>query len=103
MLVSFTHLVLRSACPTNWTEIDVHRALSSLEGGSSDWPVTGPFQVGAVVERRTPAQISLMFGPEFAVALAGLVPGQWSEPIASRLGQHLVRVDRVEPTRAHAA
>jgi parvulin-like peptidyl-prolyl isomerase len=42
---------------------------------------------------RTPEQIAAMFGTQFALAVAKVQPGAWSEPLESGLGWHLVWVD----------
>jgi len=42
---------------------------------------------------RTPEQIAAVFGTQFALAVAKVQPGAWSEPLESGLGWHLVWVD----------
>jgi parvulin-like peptidyl-prolyl isomerase len=42
------------------------------------------------------------FGKEFADALAGLAVGEWSEPVTSGFGKHLVRLIAIEPSQAPA-
>lgn len=41
------------------------------------------------------ARIAADFGDEFAAALAGLKPGNWTGPVASGFGLHLVRIRAV--------
>jgi len=42
------------------------------------------------------------FGKEFADALAGLTVGEWSQPVSSGFGMHLVRLNAVEPSQVPA-
>jgi hypothetical protein len=51
-----------------------------------------PFTLGQVITAATPIQLRREFGPDFSSALQKLRPDQWSPPIASGLGLHLVRV-----------
>ena len=48
---------------------------------------------------RTPEQIAAVFGTPFALAVARVQPGAWSEPLESGLGWHLVWVDSSVPGR----
>lgn len=52
-------------------------------------------------ERRsvTANQVVAEFGLAFARSLAALPPGQWQGPVASPLGLHWVRLERIEPGR----
>jgi hypothetical protein len=45
----------------------------------------------------TPADVDGTFGAEFAEAVMKVPAGQWSGPIASGYGLHLVRVEKIEP------
>lgn len=47
----------------------------------------------------TPAQVADRFGPEFAEALGRAPEGEWTGPLASGFGAHLVRVDARRPGR----
>lgn len=51
-----------------------------------------PFLVGAVVESTDAARLRRDFGPAFAAAVAQLPAGEWSAPVPSAFGLHLVRV-----------
>lgn len=72
--------------------------LASLRAGGSAEGVPAPLP--AHLDGATGSTISATFGDEFAIALRTLPPGQWSGPIASGLGLHLVRVTaRVAPQK----
>lgn len=51
-----------------------------------------PFIAGGALRSTTRTQLAKVFGDGFATAVAGLAPGQWSEPIRSPYGLHLVWV-----------
>lgn len=51
-----------------------------------------PFTLGQIITAATPIQLRREFGPDFSSALHKLRPNEWSSPIASGLGLHLVRV-----------
>lgn len=51
---------------------------------------------------RTPEEVGKEFGPDFAAALLKLEPGTWAGPIRSGYGEHLVRIDTLEPSRLPA-
>jgi hypothetical protein len=56
-----------------------------------------PFPIGAQLSAYTPTQLAGRFGKPFADQVLALAPGQWSEPIASPYGVHLVWVDAHAP------
>lgn len=45
------------------------------------------------------AAIRQMFGPEFADALDGVMPGKWAGPVKSAFGLHIVFVSEHQPSR----
>lgn len=51
-----------------------------------------PFPFGHDLERQSEADLARSFGASFAASTFALEPGQWSEPIESAYGIHLVRV-----------
>jgi hypothetical protein len=56
-----------------------------------------PFLVGQVVANADAARLRSDFGPGFEEALAQLQPGEWSAPVNSSFGLHLVRVTERRP------
>lgn len=61
-------------------------------------PLGEPFPVSReVVQHAT--RLAQDFGPQFAQALQALPVGEWSEPIPSRYGWHLVKVRARSPQR----
>ena len=59
------------------------------------------FWLGADVALSEP-ELDRVFGPGFAARVRALPPRQWSEPIPSAYGTHVVRIDEREPGRLPA-
>ena len=56
------------------------------------------FARGATVGPATPAELTRIFGADFTTAVAALPVGEWSAPIASAYGLHIVRIDARLPS-----
>jgi parvulin-like peptidyl-prolyl isomerase len=54
--------------------------------------LSDPFPLAPRLDGRSQAVIARHFGADFAAAVMALEPGEWSEPIASPFGLHLVWV-----------
>jgi hypothetical protein len=76
-----TQLLERLASPSPPSPLDVGDA-TLLPGSMRD---------------ATPADVDNTFGAEFAEAVMKAPAGQWSGPIVSGYGLHLVRVEKIEP------
>jgi parvulin-like peptidyl-prolyl isomerase len=59
----------------------------------SDEAMGDAFLHGFEFTERETQEITALFGGEFAAQLAALREGEWSEPVASSYGLHLVRVE----------
>lgn len=57
------------------------------------------FLLGHHLPPRTPSQLERNLGPSFAAAVTALPPGEWSEPIESSYGVHLVWIHETVPAR----
>jgi hypothetical protein len=69
-----------------------HNASPALAATRSD-----PFVLGATLQARSRADLARQLSGSFADAVMALPVGQWSAPIASPFGLHLVRVDERRP------
>jgi parvulin-like peptidyl-prolyl isomerase len=82
------------------------KALAKLAGQSEDAKIAGsladPFMFQEYYRDRAPDYLGKEFGPQFALAVAKLLPGSWQGPIESGFGWHLVFVDTVIPGRLPA-
>lgn len=75
-----------------------HEALAALRKGASDETLGDPFLHGFEFAERETEELAALFGSEFAAQLAAGREGEWSGPVTSSYGLHLVRVaDRSEP------
>lgn len=91
--VSFRHVFVSkerhgAAAPARAEEL-----LASLRAGADPASLGDPFLLGAVFARRTRADLEGAFGPSFAEAALAAPQGEWSGPVSSTFGEHLVRVD----------
>lgn len=72
---------------------------AQLRGGAR-WEALGAtISLTKSRERATKSDIARDFGDEFAAGIAPLAAGEWSGPISSGFGQHLVRVRAVTAPR----
>ncbi|HEX4848369.1 MAG TPA: peptidylprolyl isomerase, partial [Novosphingobium sp.] len=85
---SFEHVYLGADTPQARAEAE--RQLQRLHKGEA---VAGvPLPIPARFAKASSSDISGQFGDEFTLALRNLPTGQWSGPVASGLGLHMVRV-----------
>lgn len=90
--VSFTQLYFR-------TEAEARRARDKLKTRSAD-DLGDPSMLGRDYAQADEQTVASVFGPEFAGRIFDLAPGQWSDPLASSYGFHLVRVDAQQAGQA---
>jgi hypothetical protein len=73
--------------------------LPALEAGKIDFEAIGdPFWVGQRMERYTAEQARVIFGDAFTATVDALPAGEWSGPVESSRGWHLVRLAEFHPT-----
>jgi hypothetical protein len=79
---------------------DAEAELSKLKRDPSQGaPASGdPFMLGKRFADRSETDLAGLFGPAFAKEVFALPPGDWSGPIASSYGMHLVRVENITPS-----
>lgn len=101
-LTSFRQIFLNPRLRRETLVEDAEALLSELRTGDSDSDLA---QLGDSIllpfenPRMRMQQIAGQFGPDFAEALADVVPGEWSGPIESAYGAHLVLVNEKSPGR----
>jgi len=91
--VSFRHVYFSKEKRGAKGETAAREALAALTGGASDDSMGDAFLHGFAFAEREPQEITALFGGEFAAQVASLREGEWSGPVASSYGLHLVRVD----------
>jgi hypothetical protein len=80
----------------------ITKARSALQRGADPATLGQPTLLPARQDRVPLDLVARDFGKEFADALAGLAVGEWSEPVTSGFGKHLVRLNAIEPSQAPA-
>lgn len=76
--------------------------LSRLRAGESPDAVGDPTLLPRDVRAATPMQVSRRFGVPFAERLVDVPEGEWSGPVASSFGLHLVKITERTPGRLPA-
>ncbi len=97
--VSFRHVYFSKEKRGANYEAAAREALADLAKGVSDEAMGDAFLHGFEFAARDAQEITALFGEEFAAQLAALREGEWSEPVASSYGLHLVRVDARGPVQ----
>jgi len=85
--VSFTHVFLGP------DDRRAHDVLAELKRGADPQSLGAPFAHPPTVLLRSLRWVDTRFGGAFSAAVGQLTVGQWSGPIRSAYGHHLVRVD----------
>ena len=96
--VSFRHVYFKTEKRGAGTEAAAAEALAALAKGANDETMGDPFLHGFEFVEREQDDVIAAFGREFAEKLAAQPTGEWSGPVESSYGLHLVRVEaRMEP------
>lgn len=94
--ITFTHVFVdpdRRGAETLGDAAEIREALEKLEDPADGAKDLGdPFMLQSYYPERTEAEISKLFGGEFANSVAGLDEGVWHGPILSGYGVHVVYV-----------
>ncbi|MFO0587173.1 MAG: peptidyl-prolyl cis-trans isomerase [Polyangiaceae bacterium] len=88
--VSFRHVFLSRDRHGDALAKDAEQALSALRGGADPAKMGDPFLLGASFAKRSRADLTGTFGPGFAEGLFAAKTGEWSGPVSSSYGLHLV-------------
>lgn len=91
---TFTHVYLGADTPA--TRGAAASALAALQQGSSPDDFRQPVPIPASYSASPASDLVGVFGDDFPAALRKIPAGRWSGPVASGIGLHLVRVDRIE-------
>jgi hypothetical protein len=78
------------------------KARSALQQGADPATLGQPTLLPARQDRMPLDLVARDFGKEFADSLASLTVGEWSQPVSSGFGMHLVRLNAVEPAQLPA-
>jgi hypothetical protein len=91
--ISFEQVFLSRGRRGERLQFDAGRALAQLRSGQTDFRGMGdPSPAGSTVADADRSQLEKDLGGAFTDAVMKLPSGQWSDPIRSSLGLHIVRV-----------
>ena len=91
--VDFEHVFLSRGRHGDALLADAEQIRQKLQLTPDAWQTfSDPFASGLTLTQASPARLRAEFGPTFAAALADLPPGQWTGPVASSFGLHLIRI-----------
>lgn len=102
-LITFSHVFLDPQRRADSLAADAALLRARLNTAGGQIPVTDLAELGdaTLLERQFTEipidDVAQMFGAGFADALSSQAPGQWSAPIVSAYGQHLVLVSDIIP------
>lgn len=78
------------------------RILAQLKAGGDAATLGSPTSLPRSMDAASQLSIGQQFGEEFSAALVRLPKGEWSGPVASGFGLHLVRINEIDVSRRHA-
>ncbi len=94
---SFSHLFFSRQKRGGHLESDAEAALASLTSMPREpEPAGDPFPHGRSFEARSPDALAKLFGTDFAERVFTLETGDWTGPVTSAYGLHLVRVSDIQ-------
>ena len=91
--VSFRHVYFSTEKRGARLEVDAGEALAALRGGAQDTTVGDGFLHGFEFAGMESAELTALFGEDFAESLAGLPLGVWQGPVLSTYGTHLILIE----------
>jgi hypothetical protein len=98
--VSFRHVYVSVDRRGDTARSDAERLLARLRGSDEGWEQSGDaLSLASSFSDLEPADLSSLFGGDFATAVLALPVGAWQGPIASGYGLHLVFVRERSPAR----
>ena len=98
--ISFEQVFLSRAKRGENLEHDADRVLAGLRAAPDAYRgLSDPFPAGLAITRADAAQLEKHFGGHLAKAIFELRTGEWSSPLRSSLGVHIVRVTQREAAR----
>ena len=104
--VTFEHLYFSRERRGDSAATGAQRALRELRKngalGTSGRGLGDPFLLARAFAEQTRSEMAALFGEAFANALEGIALDQWSGPVVSAYGLHLVRVSRRQPAQLPA-
>jgi len=98
-LISFQSVYVSTTGDEAAALLKANALLARLQGGADAEKLGDSLSLPRSVTGGTAEAVNRQYGDAFAAKLIGLPKGQWSGPVASGFGLHLVRVDMVSAVR----
>jgi hypothetical protein len=92
--LTFSHVYVSTDRRGDAAPDDAAALLENLRAGADPAQLGDPFMLQRHFALRTEAELGQLFGREFASRLFALASEEWSGPIASGYGLHLVRIEQ---------
>ncbi|MEP2987692.1 MAG: peptidylprolyl isomerase [Parasphingorhabdus sp.] len=93
---SFNHVYFSPEQHGDALEGKASAALAELQSGANWQSLGDPFMQKRTYVTVPQGEVTRAFGPDFAQSIFALPKGQWSKPIGSAFGLHLVRIEAVD-------
>jgi peptidyl-prolyl cis-trans isomerase C len=97
--LTLTHVFISTDAHGPEAQTIASRLLPRLRGGDDASGLGDPFLHGHTFTLRTRRELAGMFGAGFVDQVAGASLGEWSGPVSSSFGWHIVRVTERRPAR----
>lgn len=94
--IAFRQLYFNDDAVAGQAQARAEAQLALLQAGQTDMVKSDLFLLGEQFSLRSEKDIARQFGPDFAHAMTQVKPGQWTGPLRSPYGLHLVKVEQVE-------
>ena len=90
--ITFSHIYFSTAIDS---EIKATEAFNSINTGKSESNFGEPFLLGKNFSSKTISEIERSFGKNFADQIQNVNPKEWSSPLLSEYGHHLIYINSV--------
>ena len=90
--ITFSHIYFSESKDQ---EAKAARALNLIRSGTTETDFGEPFLLGKNFSSKSIAEIERSFGKEFSRVVQGIIPQEWSGPLNSEYGSHLIFVNSI--------
>lgn len=97
--IDFIHVFVRSDGASADAAARAHELRQALLAGAAPESLGDPFLRGAQFSVLSAPEVAAIFGDEMAAAVFALADDEWSAPLRSAYGYHLVRITARQPAR----
>ena len=90
--ITFSHIYFSESKDQ---EVEAERALNLIRSGAAETDFGEPFLLGKNFSAKSISEIERSFGKEFSEVIQSIVPQEWSGPLNSEYGSHLIFVNSI--------